>query len=149
MTDDTIPSLEGPQSVMDAVSNTHDTFTCHFHGTVVDITPDTEGCPDCNAFLDNPPDPMMMTGAERRAELEAMWNGILTVKFERMHQRIEALVGRPVWTHEMGTSGWVTLLAEAESWAHPDDLHRHAIDTAADLVGAEKVFVFPEAPQHD
>lgn len=120
------------------------TFTCPTHDVVVAITPDTKGCPDCNAFLDNPPDPAQMTGAERRAELDR-WGRILTVSFDRMHGRIEALVGRPVWTHEMATGGWDALLDEAESWDHPDDLRRHVIDTAADAVGVEKVYVFPEA----
>lgn len=128
---------------MDANSGSSEHFTCPTHNRVVPITPETKGCPDCLAFLASPTDPAQMTGVERRAELDR-WGKILTAPFDQVHERIEALVGRSVWTHEMGVT-WDALLDEAESWNHPEDLRRHVVDVAADAVGVEKVYVYPEA----
>ncbi len=41
-----------------------------------------------------------MTAEERAAEFE-WWGNILTIPFNDLHQRIEELVGRSVWTHEL------------------------------------------------
>lgn len=57
-------------------------------------------CPDCLAYLASRPDPTTMTAADRADELEYWLGGLLRIEFDRLHQRIEALVGRPVWTHE-------------------------------------------------
>ena len=55
-----------------------------------------------------------MTGPERREELDRILHGkqdeVLT--FGECHHRIEELVGRPVWTHEIGLAP-DRLLAEA------------------------------------
>jgi len=40
-----------------------------------------------------------MTPKERAAEL-MRWGNILTIPFDKVHQRAEELVGRSVWTHE-------------------------------------------------
>jgi hypothetical protein len=52
-----------------------------------------------------------MTPGERERELLAL--GWLEVPFDLIHGRIEALVGRPVLTHELGTGGLKRLAAEA------------------------------------
>lgn len=63
-------------------------------------TPDlTEACPQCTAAWEHRRDVTTMTPQERVDELNS-WSGILEIDFGKMHQRIEELVGRPVWTHE-------------------------------------------------
>lgn len=121
---------------MNDVSSTpsEDHYTCPAHDVALPMG--TE-CDACNAFLDNPPDPAAMTGADRRAELDR-WGERLTVKFSRMHERIEALVGRPVWTHEMASSNFPNLLTEAESWSHPDDLTHHAVNSLVDIASRQR-----------
>jgi hypothetical protein len=59
-----------------------------------------------------------MTGLERRAEMESMKR--LEVPFQLLHERLEALIGRPVWTHEFGMA-WDALLNEAETWERNED----------------------------
>lgn len=59
-----------------------------------------------------------MTPEERRAEYRS-WGGILEIDFSKVHQRIEELVGRPVWTHELGTSGIPYLEHEILTGEHP------------------------------
>ena len=48
------------------------------------------------------------------------WGPILEIDFDKLHQRIEELVGRPVFTHEMGTSGVDYLEHEILTGTHPD-----------------------------
>lgn len=55
-----------------------------------------------------------MTVEERALALEAI-PVILTIKFSDLHKRIEELVGRPVWTHELGTGGIESLVKELRS----------------------------------
>src|SRR5688572_1877757 len=69
--------------------------TCHFCGTVC-----TDVCPTCTAAFDHRRDVATMTVEERVTELES-WVGVLEIEFSKVHQRIEELVGRPVWTHEL------------------------------------------------
>lgn len=82
---------------------------CHIHETLCE---DNQACPDCVEAYKSLPDANTMTGDERVAELEA-WCGTLEIEFSLVHRRIEALVGRPVWTHEMGTGGMLGLMREA------------------------------------
>jgi len=60
-----------------------------------------EPCSKCTAEWPNRPDPARMTPEERVAEIQELW-GPLEVEWSLQHARIEALVGRPVWTHELG-----------------------------------------------
>jgi hypothetical protein len=83
------------------------TYTCPHHNLELE-----DACPQCLEFLANPPAPDTMTGDERVAEL-LRWEGIVTVPFPLIHRRIEQLVGRPVWTNEMGSDGLLGLIAEA------------------------------------
>lgn len=68
---------------------------CHLCGTLTD-----DWCPTCTAAFPERRNADQMTGDERAAEL-ALWYGPLEIEFALMHQRIEELVGRPVWTHEL------------------------------------------------
>ena len=73
-------------------------YTCNRHSKPV---PMGTACPDCMTEWPNLPHPLSMTGEERRAEMVIL-GGVCSVAFSMIHQRIEALVGRSVWTHEMG-----------------------------------------------
>jgi hypothetical protein len=73
-------------------------------------------CPDCMEVFANRRDPNTMTGDERAAEL-TWWGAILTIPFGDLHQRIEELVGRGVFTHEL--VGWPRLIEEARTRQHP------------------------------
>ncbi len=70
--------------------------TCHICGERCD-----SWCPICTANFENRRDAEAMTGDERAAEME-LWFGPLEVEFDLVHKRLEELVGRPVWTHELG-----------------------------------------------
>jgi hypothetical protein len=76
-----------------------ETRTCHIDGTVVGTR---EPCPTCLAAWPNRHNPAEMTVDERVAEMELL-KGPLETDFSKLHQRIEELVGRPVWTHELAS----------------------------------------------
>ena len=88
-------------------------YTCPRHSILIEGVP----CPECLALWPNLPHPLEMSGEERVAEMTLL-AGITTVPFSMIHQRIEALVGRPVYTHEIGTD-WEGLVAEAGNQAPP------------------------------
>jgi hypothetical protein len=68
-------------------------------------TPDlTEACPVCTEEWENRRDVAEMTPEERLEEFRS-WGPILEIDFPKVHQRYEELIGRPVWTHELGTAG--------------------------------------------
>lgn len=82
-------------------------------------TPDlTAACPVCTAEWEKRRDAAGMAPEERLAEFE-LWTGILEIDWPKVHQRIEELVGRPVWTHEMGTGGMAYLRHEILTGEHP------------------------------
>jgi hypothetical protein len=62
-----------------------------------------------------------MTGDERGDALQVLY-GPLEIPMSLVHQRIEELVGRPVFTHEMIPSSWSSLIAEARGERPPADL---------------------------
>lgn len=85
------------------------TRICHMCESVCG---DKEWCTRCTeAFATRRP-AAEMTGEERGVELQ-LWRGPLEVPFSLVHQRIEELVGRAVWTHELASGGWNDLIAEA------------------------------------
>jgi hypothetical protein len=86
------------------------TRTCHICGTITDTW-----CPTCIMAYPNRRIAHEMTGDERAAEME-MWRGNLEIPFDLLHERIEELVGRPVWTHEMAK--FEELIEEARTWNH-------------------------------
>jgi ferredoxin len=59
-----------------------------------------EACPTCTAEWEDRSDAASMSPEERVAEFES-WGSVLEIDFPKLHKRIEELVGRPVWTHEL------------------------------------------------
>jgi hypothetical protein len=89
-------------------------YECPTHRTVQD-----DYCAGCVADFEGRRHADDMTGDERAAEFER-WCGILTIPFDKLHQRIEELVGRPVFTHELAGHAAVSLLIEeARTRDHP------------------------------
>lgn len=119
---DTTPGETGPEAY------------CPEHGS-----PLPPSCPPCVERMQRPVD--SMTGDERAAELEHWGDTVLTVEFADLHRRIEELVGRPVWTHEMGSQMWPNLVAEARSQEHPADLEAHVIGSLDQVAGTRPVIV--------
>ena len=71
---------------------------CHICGTHCG---ENEACPKCTVDIPNRADPATMTADQRVAEIRELW-GPLEVDWPIQHARIEGVVGRPVWTHELG-----------------------------------------------
>lgn len=85
-----------------------ETRTCHFCSRSVGAK---EYCNHCVVMWNLRPRPEEMTPDGREAEMRSL-GGPMEVPFDLMHQRMEQLVGRPVWTHEMGLN-WDGLCKEA------------------------------------
>lgn len=80
------------------------TRTCSVCGT-----PDlTAECPVCASAWEIREPAESMT-REQRAKALRQIPEKLEIEFAKIHQRVEELVGRPVFTHEMGTSGMANL----------------------------------------
>lgn len=73
---------------------------CHICGTECG---DKEPCIECVAQFPHRRNADEMTGEERVHELDLLY-GPLEVFFSMVHQRIEELVGRSVWTHELSVN---------------------------------------------
>lgn len=73
-------------------------------------------CPDCVEAFANRRNPNTMTGDERAAEFD-FWGPILTIPMGDLHQRIDELVGRNTWTHELANPD--RLREEARTRHHP------------------------------
>ena len=89
--------------------------TCHWCGRTV-----TGICADCQTELANRCDPRTMTVRQRIIEFDWFFHGdgqYCEVPHGEIQQRIEALMGRSVWTHEMGTKGMEALRWELEQQA--------------------------------
>jgi hypothetical protein len=74
-----------------------------------------------------------MTGDERAAEVIALLNDPNAYRVHDIHGRLQALVGRSVWTHEFATD--LALAEEARTWDHPADLMAHLKATGEALTG--------------
>ncbi len=85
---------------------------CHICGTHCE-----EWCPTCVENFDTRRNADEMTGDERAEELKLLY-GPLEIPFDMLHKRIEGLVGRPVFTHEMGLNS-DGLIEEARNRNHP------------------------------
>lgn len=99
--------------------------TCHVCGTNC-----TGSCPTCVEVFETRRKADEMTGEERATELKLLF-GPLEIPFEKVHQRIEELVGRPVWTHEIGLNH-NGLIEEARDGQHP------SFQEIVDLIPSEK-----------
>jgi len=78
----------------------------------------TEACPTCTVEWENRRDAVDMTPEERLAEFRS-WGGTLEIDWPKVHKRVEELVGRPVFTHELGTAGVPYLEHEILTGQHP------------------------------
>ena len=81
-------------------------YTCPVHQTEQDTY-----CLPCIEGFKARRDANTMTGEERADELLTMCR-IVTMPFTNIHQRVEELVGRPVFTHELGGEERFNLLVE-------------------------------------
>lgn len=63
-------------------------------------------CPTCTEFFANRPDAGGMTVDQRLAEWDS-WMGPLCIPFGDLHQRLEELAGRPIWTHELAKPEYI------------------------------------------
>jgi hypothetical protein len=84
-------------------------------------TETSEECPSCLAWFETRPDPATMTPDERVAEMKS-WKTV-EISFDKIHQRIQELVGRPVWTHEIGLNWW-GLIEEARNRSGEVDMDK-------------------------
>ena len=85
------------------------TRKCHICGNEVGLK---EYCPKCTSDFANRRDVETMTVEERINELELLF-GPLEIDFDLVHLRIEELVGRPVFTRELGNGS--LLIEEVKS----------------------------------
>lgn len=107
---------------------------CPEHGS-----PLPPACPGCGERMARPVE--TMTGDERADELQHWGDTVMTVDFDKLHKRIEELVGRPVWTHELGSQTWPHLIREARTQEHPVDLEAHVIGSLDQVAGTKPVIV--------
>jgi hypothetical protein len=97
-------------------------------------------CDGCNADIAGRPHPVEMSGDQRAEEVRSLLNDANAYRVGDMHQRIEALVGRPVWTHEFATD--TRLIEEARgALPHPADLAAHAVESMKALMDGKPVHV--------
>jgi hypothetical protein len=124
-----------------------ETFTCAIHGEIFPVLSEREaeekgllaGCVECTGNIAMRPPPSSMTGAERKKEVLDLLSRPLTVAFSLVWHRIDALVGRSTWNHEMAEPE--RLAQEAETWKHPSDLNAHALHTLEQLAGEKPVII--------
>lgn len=109
-------------------------FVCD-HGRTVETG--GKGLPECEADVRGLAVPG--DGEERATVLRALLDAPLCVPFGVIHERTEALVGRPVWTHEFARPDG--LYREAASQEHPADLEAHVIGSLDQLAGNKPVIV--------
>ena len=64
-------------------------------------------CSQCVSDWNNRKAADEMTPQERADEYQMYCDNVLTIPFGDLHTRIEELVGRPVWTHELARPEWL------------------------------------------
>lgn len=77
-------------------------FHCDYHPHVRLLFKGQDWCPKCMEEFKNRRPADEMTGDERAAECQRLRSGRLSQPFSQIQTRFEELVGRPVWTHELG-----------------------------------------------
>lgn len=87
-------------------------------------------CPDCMQELQDTANPAYMTDEARQVEFLRWFDQeILSVPFGDMVDRLAALLGRPIYTHELATTTRAQFIAEFVTDIHPsledtvDELH--------------------------
>lgn len=101
---------------------------CHIHADVV-----TDACPKCVEWWAGLPDVATMTPEQRCEELRAMPD-ILEVDFDIMWKRIDELVGRGTYTHEVILTDQLCAEILGEGQIDP-------VDSVAALMDGKPVFV--------
>lgn len=111
-----------------------ETFVCGHGRTVPEGSKGLPECADDVAALTVPED-----GEQREATLRQLLGAPLCVSFSLIHEKAEALVGRPVWTHEFAAPEG--LYAEARTQRHPVDLEAHVIGSMDQMMGNKPIVV--------
>lgn len=97
-------------------------------------------CGGCNDEIADRPVPGAMSGDARADEVRSLLNDANAYRVGDIHQRIEALVGRPVWTHEFATD--TRLIEEARgAMPNPPDLRQHVMDSLQAVAGDKPIIV--------
>lgn len=94
---------------------------CFYHpDTLIDVDNfDNGGCSECIKELQARRHPDDMTNEEVEAEMRFWEDYNIMIPFDKyIHPRLEQLVGRPVWTHEIGRN-WNGLIEEAKNRTRP------------------------------
>lgn len=90
-----------------------ETWICKYHGREV-VSGEGSHCPQCMIERHDLPNPEFMTAEQRAAEFEFWINRHqLTVEWSVFKIRLEALLGRGIWTHELSTANCPGLVQEA------------------------------------
>lgn len=112
-------------------------FVCG-HGRVIEVgtkTPD----PACVADVQTRPSAGSLTGDERALEVMLLLTDPLCVPFGVIWERVDELVGRGTFNHEMANAE--RLAEEARTWTHPGDANAHALTTLAEMIGDKPILV--------
>ena len=124
-----------------------ETFECARHGFLIPILTPADakqrglpvGCPECTAAIESAPRAVEMSGDDRAKEVRRLLTEPSTVAMSLIHERIAALVGRDVWTHELVNPD--ILAAEARDWQHPRNLEGHLLGTLRDAMGDKPIVI--------
>jgi hypothetical protein len=97
--------------------------TCTRCGTLVEWKPGERpgGCPTCINEWEHRKDPRRMTVEERLTEFDS-WGPILEIPFDMLQQRMQELVGRPIWTHEFASPDFLRKEIETGELANFGDV---------------------------
>lgn len=94
-------------------------YTCPTHPH---LNEQDDYCPECVAAFENRKPISELTVEERLAEFENICD-IVTMPFSNIHQRVEELCNRPVWTHEFidpdGLRNEIISVASGDGTADP------------------------------
>ena len=105
-------------------------------------------CGACNDEIAARSAPESMNGDERAEEVRRLLHDPSAYRVSDIHERLEALVGRPVWTHEFVTD--TRLMEEARGvMPHPANLHDHALSSLQAVIGDKPVIVVERGSRHD
>lgn len=98
-------------------------------------------CVACNEELATRAYAGDMTPDQRADEVRDLLQEISAYRIEDIQKRIDELVGRPVWTHELSTPLVPGLIEEARTGRHPENLNQHAIDSLRSIMGDKPIIV--------
>ncbi len=87
-------------------------WVCERDGTKVSAG---EFCVKCVEYLESRPDASNMSADQKSTEFEYWW-GQLKIPFDLMHERLEKLTNRPIYTHELGMRSLDSFLQDCRNW---------------------------------